>query len=157
MRFKLSWRAFSMMTSEARASSDGLETGGILLGHDHEADDLIEVTRAGDAGPRAKRERRRFLRDLDHARGLADVAYEEDGSVWIGEWHTHTNESPVPSPRDLSTYLRLLDEPSLNFAMFASIIVTADSEKWDDPVLWPWVITPEVVQLALFSSEARHG
>lgn len=157
MRFKLSGRAFSIITSEAKASADGLETGGILLGHDYEGDDLIEVTQAGDAGPRAKRERRSFLRDLKHARRLADVAYEDDGSVWIGEWHTHTNESPLPSPRDLSTYLQLLDDPSLEFSRFASIIVTAESEDWDDLVLWPWVITPTVVQLALFSSDGTRG
>lgn len=157
MRFTLSGRAFSIITCEARASADGFETGGILLGHDHEGQDLIEVTQAGDAGPKAMREQRRFLRDLEHARELADIAYEGKGSVWVGEWHTHPNESPLPSPRDLSTYLRLLEDPSLDFSRFASIIVTAESEDWDNPVLWPWVITPNAVSLALFSSESRSG
>ena len=121
-----------------------------MLGHDDESRQLMEVTRAGDPGPRALRERRRFLRDLEHAQGLGDIAYEEDGSVWIGEWHTHTNESPLPSPRDLSTYLKILSDPSLDFTRFASIIVTADSDRWDVPIMWPWVITPDAVQLSMF-------
>lgn len=157
MRFRLTDRAFSVITSEASASADGMETGGILLGYDYDGDDLLEVTQAGDAGPRARRERRRFLRDLEHARTLADVAYEEDGSVWIGEWHTHTNESPFPSSRDLLTYLRLLGDATLEFSRFASIIVTAECDDWDDVVLWPWVITPTLVQLALFSLDNTRG
>lgn len=151
MRFRLSPDASAVIFAESLASADRLETGGILLGHDHESRELMEVTRAGDPGPGARRERRRFLRDLEHAQELADIAYEEDGSVWLGEWHTHPNESPLPSPRDLSTYLKLLGDPSLDFTRFASIIVTADSEEqWDAPIMWPWIVTPIAVQLSMF-------
>lgn len=142
-----------MILAESRVSVDGLETGGILLGHDHESQQVMEVTRAGDPGPTARRERRWFLRDLKHAQGLGDIAYEEDGSVWIGEWHTHTNASPLPSPRDLSTYLMILSDPSLDFTRFASIIVTADSDQWDVPIMWPWLIRADAVQLSMFLVE----
>lgn len=157
MRFQMFKGALGMITAEARASIDGQETGGILLGHDHPSDGLIQVTEAGDPGPNARRSPKRFLRDLDHARRLGDHAYERDGSVWLGEWHTHPNEGPLPSPRDLATYLRLLSDESLGFEHFASIIVTAESQKWEQPLLWPWLVKPRTVQLCAFCVEGSLG
>lgn len=152
MIIRFSARTLSMILSESRVSKDGLETGGILLGYDYGSEDLIEVTQAGDPGPRAQRARRRFLRDLDHARSLADIAYDTNGSVWLGEWHTHPNEGPLPSPRDLSTYLSLLADESLDFERVTSVIVTSDSPTdWKSLSLWPWVVTSQLVQLAICS------
>src|SRR4051812_24966041 len=83
----LSAVAAATISAEAAASRDGRETGGILLGHDEGTQ--LYVTVAGDPGVGAVRSADRFLRDLEHARLLADAAYQRDGSVWIGEWHTH--------------------------------------------------------------------
>jgi integrative and conjugative element protein (TIGR02256 family) len=116
---------------------DGSETGGILLGHDR--GETITVTRAGDPGPHSDRRPDGFLRDLAHSRRLADEAYNEDGSVWVGEWHTHPAGPGVPSRTDEETYRRLLAEPELGFTRLASIIVIPCQEHgWSELVLAAW-------------------
>lgn len=124
---------------EAPASAHGSETGGILLGHD--LDETITVTIAGDPGPKAERRPDGFLRDLVHARRLADDAYERDGSVWIGEWHTHSSGPPTPSDIDMTTYGQLLRDPDLGFTRLVSIIATAcPVHGWSELTLFPWLI-----------------
>lgn len=132
---------------EAPRSKDGLETGGILLGLDNRGNATVTVTVAGDPGPKAFRAPRRFLRDLGHSRGLADQAYEADRSIWVGEWHTHTIPSPLPSPTDLGTYLRLLADPELEFDFLIAVIVTMSEAEWSSPLLWPWIVTRGSVAL----------
>lgn len=116
--------AFELIAREAQQSRDGLETGGILLGYDFGR--RIEIRHAGDPGPLAGRGTHTFTRDLAHAKTLADTAWELDRSQWIGEWHTHPNQQPVPSPRDLNSYLKHLHDPDLDFDRFISIIVTVE-------------------------------
>ncbi|MGW6278434.1 Mov34/MPN/PAD-1 family protein [Kribbella sp. NPDC055071] len=114
--------ALDAIAREAQQSRDGLETGGILLGHDF--GHRIEIRHAGDAGPDALRGPHTFDRDLAHATALATTAWTHDRSQWLGEWHTHPNQEPVPSLRDLISYLHHLDDPDLDFTQFISIIVT---------------------------------
>jgi integrative and conjugative element protein (TIGR02256 family) len=114
---------------EARRSSDGRETGGILLGHDANGDDPLQITVAGQPGPRARRSAIRFLRDLDYSRRLADEAYDHDGSVWVGKWHTHPRGPAGPSRRDLRTYRELLLDKELAFEEFTAVIVTMDRSQ----------------------------
>jgi integrative and conjugative element protein (TIGR02256 family) len=92
-------------------SADGSETGGILLGRGPDADGVVRVEIAGEPGPRAERRPDFFLRDLEHARGLAARAWQETGAVWIGEWHTHPMGGARPSATDLGTYARLWRPP----------------------------------------------
>ncbi len=130
-------RAAETIATEAPASIDGSETGGILLGHDR--GETITVTRAGDPGPHADRRPDGFLRDLAHSRRLADEAYDEDGSVWVGEWHTHPAGPGVPSRTDEETYGRLLADPELGFTRLASIIVFPYPEhSWSELALAAW-------------------
>jgi integrative and conjugative element protein (TIGR02256 family) len=130
--------AAETIATEAPESVDGSETGGILLGHDRV--EAITVTRAGDPGPRADRRPDGFLRDLTHSRVLADKAYDQDGSVWVGEWHTHPSGLGVPSSIDEETYGRLLAEPELGFTRLASIIVTpCPKHGWSELMLAAWI------------------
>lgn len=117
--------ALSAIAREALRSFDGLETGGILLGDD--ATDGIVVRHAGGPGPNATRGERTFMRDLDHARRLADSAWSEDRSQWIGEWHTHPTGGLSPSEVDLHSYMRHLHDPELEFDKFIAIIAGFDS------------------------------
>lgn len=122
-------------------SDDGRETGGILLGHgpDHLGDVYVEV--AGDAGPAATREPQRFVRDLEHAKRLADDAWRARQAVWVGEWHTHLHGDPHPSDVDLATYAHLLAATPLAFDRFVSVIVTAGPEgRWTAPLIHGWVL-----------------
>lgn len=112
------------ITTEALRSVDGLETGGILLGTD--VADGITIRHAGDAGPNAIRGECTFSRDLEHAQRISKLAWTEDGSQWIGEWHTHPTGELVPSDVDLRSYQRHLHDPELTFDRFVAIITRPD-------------------------------
>ncbi|MEV4364463.1 Mov34/MPN/PAD-1 family protein [Nonomuraea sp. NPDC049625] len=139
-RVQLCRPAAATILREASESRDGRETGGILLGHVR-ADGTVEVRCAGGPGPVAVRQPRFFLRDLDHAWCIAEEAFARDGSTWIGEWHTHPTTAPMPSDRDLYTYVRLLADPDLHFEVVLSIIVVGQGD-WSDPVACAWACYP---------------
>ena len=126
---------------ESQASADGRETGGILLGFDADLDAKhpTTITVAGGPGPAADRRTYRFRRDLDHAQALADEAYGIDGSVWVGEWHTHPMGGGDPSRVDLSAYWQVLDTGVMP-ALTAIIVVPGlnGSLRW--PRLHAWAI-----------------
>jgi integrative and conjugative element protein (TIGR02256 family) len=152
---RLSESAGMVILEEARASSDGTETGGILLGHDR-GDGSIEVTVAGAPGPHALRTANRFTRDLAHAEALADAAYEEDGSVWVGEWHTHPKGPPEPSDVDLRTYLSHLSDSRLGFERFVCLIALPCPEHaWEHISLTAWIVYDHVVEVAELRMEAE--
>lgn len=106
----------------AAEADDGAETGGILLGR-VENDGTAHVRHAGTPGPAAIRTPNYFLRDLAHAQRLAEAAFRVDGSIWLGEWHTHPRTDAVPSPRDLHTYFTLLANPVLAFDVVLAIVI----------------------------------
>lgn len=125
-------------------ATDGLETGGILLGHQH-ADGHLSVTVAGDPGPNAERRRRSFRRDHDHAQALAGAAYAHDRSVWLGDWHTHPAGPEHPSPVDLRSYVEVLSDHALGFGLFLSIIAVPSAPR---PLLWSWIVTDRTLAAA---------
>lgn len=135
--------AYRVLMIEARASRDGDETGGICLGKPAQASEAIfEVTVAGTPGPGAKRSPSEFHRDLDHAQRLETNAFRRDGSVWIGEWHTHPRGPGRPSATDRETYGSLLSDADLRFDVFLSLIVTPHWYfGWQQPVCHAWIVT----------------
>lgn len=154
--------AYASIAAAAPAARDGRETGGVLLGHELRGvpgvGDRVEVRRAGDPGPKAIRTPTRFVRDADHAQRLADIAYAADGSMWIGEWHTHPDGHASPSPTDLASYIGLLDDQTLRLERFVTVIVVASPERgWDAPVLAPWLVTPSQVQPMLLNVVAPEA
>jgi integrative and conjugative element protein (TIGR02256 family) len=140
-RARLYESAAATILGEAVRSRDGYETGGILLGR-LDADGTAEIRHAGDPGPVAVRRSNFFLRDLDHAQRLAERAFTRDGSVWVGDWHTHIAAAPVPSDRDLDTCARLLADPDLQFDAVVSIIVAGQGD-WTEPGAAAWVCYPD--------------
>lgn len=153
MREQLSYRveirdeARQNIEQLARESSDGNETGGILLGRGPDPAGGIHVEIAGDPGPNADRRPDFFLRDLAHAQLLATRAWEEQRAIWVGEWHTHPEGGPAPSPVDLATYARLLSASALEFEVFVSVIVIPDeAEGWAKPGLYPWTLAVDAIR-----------
>jgi integrative and conjugative element protein (TIGR02256 family) len=134
--------ALDTIAEEAKRSTDGLETGGILLGQDTPR--CISIRQAGGPGPNAQRGSRTFLRDRDHAQQLADAAWHEDNSQWIGEWHTHPSTDLIPSDLDLNSYLRHLRDPELHLDRFLAVIVGLVPSGGITAVTW--LITEEHAQ-----------
>lgn len=132
----LTGAAASSIAEHATASADGLETGGLLLGHLET--DRVVVHFAGGPGPGALREMTRFQRDLNHARELADAAWKLNRSVWLGEWHTHPSASAAPSDTDMQTYQRHLTDSDLTLPTFVSLIAVADD--WTEPHVVAWTV-----------------
>ncbi|MFE8017907.1 Mov34/MPN/PAD-1 family protein [Streptomyces antibioticus] len=120
--------AAQVITTELRTADHTTETGGILLGH--HTHNTVTVHHAGTPGPAAVRTPTYFLRDLAHAQALADEAFASDGSIWVGEWHTHPTSRPIPSARDAATYRQLLADPELGFHSVIAVILAPREHHW---------------------------
>jgi integrative and conjugative element protein (TIGR02256 family) len=137
---RLAAEAFTTICREAGASTDGCETGGILLGYDTDERGEALALEAGGPGPRAERRPDFFQRDLKHAQKLADEAYARTCARWIGEWHTHPGQLLGPSRKDLQTYRSILRNPELHFSSFLSLIVSAKDDQWNQLMITGWAI-----------------
>lgn len=113
--------ALDTIRNEVHRGGTDLETGGILLGHEHATGYRIIV--AGGPGPNAIRIPLSCSRDLTYTQALADAAWDEHRAVWLGEWHTHPAVPPVPSGTDMASYAAHLADPELGFARIISVIV----------------------------------
>jgi integrative and conjugative element protein (TIGR02256 family) len=84
--------------------SSATEAGGILIG-EYRGDDLriISVTKPGELDQRS---RCRFGRRSPHHQEMAQKAWLNSGSIQthIGDWHTHPQDYPSPSPFDYSEW-----------------------------------------------------
>jgi integrative and conjugative element protein (TIGR02256 family) len=143
-RVILNASAHATIEAVCRGETGGLETGGILLGHQHSGGHL-SVTVAGEPGPRAERTRCSFRRDVDHARALARDGYARDHSVWIGDWHTHPDGTTHPSPTDFGAYIDIVNDPNETFETFLSLIVVPAVPQ---PLFYAWIISKQTAQLA---------
>jgi integrative and conjugative element protein (TIGR02256 family) len=117
-------KALHTIRTESLRSSNGLETGGILLGTDSpECAPMILV--AGLPGPKAIHRPQYFSRDTEYAQRLANDAWAESRAQWIGEWHTHPEGQASPSAADLNSYAGHVADSELAFDRFFSLIVTS--------------------------------
>jgi integrative and conjugative element protein (TIGR02256 family) len=132
--------AIEVIAREARQSRDGDETGGALFGFDASLHGPPLVTHALGPGPRAIREPKRFLRDLEYTQAAAEAIHEESAAQWVGEWHTHPGGQPEPSEADLVSYLRHLHDPELGFAMLISCIVVPVDPEWREVGVVAWAV-----------------
>lgn len=144
MKVLIPAHAHRMMLREARRSTDGKETGGILLGFEAWEDRRCWVTQIGDPGPQAERSATRFCRDLKHAERLAESAYAIDGSQWIGDWHTHPGGPPRLSATDLKSYREVLAESDLE--AFLAILLLPGVRGWNGPEMCGWQVTSREVK-----------
>ncbi|WP_355705775.1 Mov34/MPN/PAD-1 family protein [Microbacterium sp. Bi98] len=118
---------------ESAAAPVGYETGGILLGDS----DPLRLTVAGGPGPGAVRTKSFFLRDLQYSQNLAAQEAARSGAKWVGEWHTHPTGPAHPSPKDLSTYQRIQQDPNAGLSSgVLSLIVSPSGPGWLMTAWW---------------------
>jgi len=108
--------------AEVEASVDA-ETGGILIGHVQGR--TAVVMRATGPGPNAKRTKAVFERDVEFVQSQLDQAAGEFGErgLYIGEWHSHLETDPEPSPRDIRSMCGIAEAP--NYATRCPVMVIA--------------------------------
>lgn len=78
-----------------------LETGGVLCGY-YDKESLVIDTASGP-GPNANHQIDEFEIDKEHMDEFLDGQYRESEgkNIYVGEWHTHPQRFPQPSPLDL--------------------------------------------------------
>jgi integrative and conjugative element protein (TIGR02256 family) len=86
----------------------GLETGGILIGHEIDAA-TVKITRVSPPGPGAVHRRYFFNRDTPFLqRYLDDVHDRSSGREdYVGEWHVHPSLEAPPSYVDRRALFRI--------------------------------------------------
>jgi hypothetical protein len=134
--------AYDAIIELARASEDGRETGGLLLGYrtfSWQPLEILEVT-----GPRPSAQRSSGAFKMDHA---YDVAVEHgwmrqlDGhGANLGHWHTHPEASVgLPSEPDLGAWLGYSE--LLGVERYLGVIVTPHRNRgWGRPHLNAWIL-----------------
>ena len=78
------------------------ESGGIILGSVHK-ENHIYISKISEPNAFDKSSRYGFERDKKAAQLIVDAEfYESNGKViYLGEWHTHPEKNPTPSPIDI--------------------------------------------------------
>ncbi len=105
-------RVLSFISQETlRYDSQGLETGGILVGSWLDNDTVYLVGATG-SGPMAEHAQYSFAVDTDYANAeLTRLRQSFPGSDYVGEWHKHPATLERPSSGDLMTARQLLADP----------------------------------------------
>ncbi len=97
--------ALAKMVRHRQTDDVAAEAGGVLLGRVFSSGNLIidDVTEPIETD---RRSRSTFHRSVEH-QALVDAAHNEsDGFCgYSGEWHTHPQCDPVPSPIDIEDWL----------------------------------------------------
>ncbi|HEY0995611.1 MAG TPA: Mov34/MPN/PAD-1 family protein [Gemmatimonadaceae bacterium] len=86
------------------------EAGGILLGRVLVAGDQVVIDEVTVPGPQDRRSRFRFFRAERPAQAAVNAAWARSGGElnYLGEWHTHPEDDPMPSSHDRADWRRLV-------------------------------------------------
>jgi integrative and conjugative element protein (TIGR02256 family) len=89
-----------------------VETGGVLIGY--EEGGVVHVMEVTDAGPQAEETPTRFRYDASYVNGKLRDAADRLGTrgLYLGEWHTHLEAQPTPSPRDIESLSEIAAAPN---------------------------------------------
>jgi len=101
-----------------------LEAGGILLGY--RRGQHFEITHATEPTKYDQRSRHHFVRSPEiHSEIAIDIWRGSHGHItYCGEWHTHPEASPSPSPIDIREWMALSEKLPYNRAYVMTIVGT---------------------------------
>lgn len=102
---------------------ENFEAGGILLGSVYGS--IIRIEAISTPGGGDIRGPTFFQRARERAQRLINQAYEYSygTTTYLGEWHTHYQEGPQPSPLDISEIQQTFQQSKLPLKFIVSIIV----------------------------------
>lgn len=96
------------------------EAGGQLFARFSSPDVVVELA----TGPRWSDRRSRFSYVPDRRAEQAEIDRENrKGRTYVGDWHTHPEASPAPSPRDIDSIRETFSESQLGLQGLILIIV----------------------------------
>ena len=132
-RFEISVAAWQTMQGFIQHASNATEAGGVLLGR-HLRDGsaiIVDAVTAPMAGDR--RARTRFHRAQQRHQAAIDAAWaaSEGTRTYLGEWHTHPERIPTPSPVDRADWHRRLLQDRYTAPLFFMIVGTAAVAVWE--------------------------
>lgn len=104
---------------------DSPEAGGILLGRMILGTDDVVIDHAAPPDPGDIRGRYHFVRKRKAAQArITRIWSETEGAVnYLGEWHTHPEDAPTPSPQDRKNWRNVHKKSSFEQDFLLFIIV----------------------------------
>lgn len=96
------------------------EAGGQLFAR--VSNDLIAIEKATGPRPTDLRTRLTYVPDR-RAEQLEINAHHAQGLHFVGDWHTHRQRQPVPSPRDIQSIVECLRRSTHDLRGFVLVIV----------------------------------
>lgn len=99
------------------------ESGGIITGKIYE--NLIDILNCSEPSHLDKRSRYNYNRSHKSAQIYINEKFEESGGreIYLGEWHTHPEDIPIPSDIDIKSFNKTLNKNKLNSDIHFMIIV----------------------------------
>ncbi|MFF0830669.1 Mov34/MPN/PAD-1 family protein [Brevibacillus sp. NPDC003359] len=113
----------SIFNSYRQLNSNQHESGGILLGRIYTEKIVIETVSVPSFEDRSGRNY--FERNVKKAQKIVNQLWEESGGeiVYLGEWHTHPEKDPIPSPTDRSLLNGMLRDTQMDIDFLFLVIV----------------------------------
>lgn len=102
--------ALAMIARHIQRDRLATEAGGVLIGRLVAGTDDVVIDLATNPSPKDRRGRFFFFRLREHAQDRVNEAWVRSGgtSVYLGEWHTHPEDEPVPSPTDIANWQNIV-------------------------------------------------
>lgn len=126
---KISKEPLQTMLSFRQMEKGSHESGGVLLGR-HIIDssdvvvDFVTTPQKNDNSTETF-----FFKNKEEHQEIINTEWKMSKGTcnYIGEWHTHPQDHPIPSLTDMKTWLRLVKETKFEFGELFFIIVGRES------------------------------
>lgn len=132
------------MADHAQHDRNAAEAGGILIGHEPTVTRSLIIDRMTPPQPSDRRSRYRYTRDPAAHQALLESEWTVSCGrrTYMGEWHTHPEADPTPSPLDRRSNCRVMSEadydvPFLIFAIVGTRITRFWFSSAADPTMTP--------------------
>lgn len=108
IRFKITEDVLTRLKSFRQLSASDPESGGVLLGRYMLDDENVILDHITTPEAKDKGTRFSFYKQQEEHQRIIETFWSESSGTcnYLGEWHTHPEDYPVPSSTDLKTWQR---------------------------------------------------